>query len=128
MSTLDVEVRIRRTKYLFNDGMVSVCRRGNRATAIRGAHMLAVVPSKRVTGYQGKRGRARAEMPNTSVPNTAFKKDEKKRVTAPKTVLPNGETGRRKLGYGVKFNPTLLPKDQGEAEAPNGKILKLVSL
>ena len=87
--------------------------------------MLAVVPSKRVTGYQGKRGRARTEMPKHA---GSDKKDEKKRVTAPKTVLPNGETGRRKLDYGVKFNPTLPPKDQGEAEAPNGKIPNTSSL
>ena len=38
--------------------------RGNRATAIRGASNLRWYPSKRVTKYQGKRGRARAEMPN----------------------------------------------------------------
>ena len=53
-------------------------------------------------------------MPNTSVPNKENKKNQKKRHNGPKTVLPNGETGRRKLDYGVKFNPKHPPKDQGK--------------
>ena len=40
----------------------SVLSLGNRATAVRGASKLQWYPSKRVTRYQGKRGRARAEI------------------------------------------------------------------
>ena len=72
-------------------------------------------PAKRVTGFQGKRGRARAEMPNTSVPE---EENEKKRVTAQNRFAKRGNRAPKTRLWGQAQYPKL-PKRSRQVEAPN---------
>ena len=67
-----------------------------------------------MTGYQGKRGRARAEMPNTSVPN---KENQKQRHNGPKPFCKNAETGHGCAGKVAKVD---VQKDR-RFQGPSGR-------